>query len=200
MMGAMLLAGIVQDSVPEDSLRFPIRVDWSVIPILFTALVYAIQRIRRPRRYAFVLAGALVCALGGVLRADIELSQRALDAFRGVILGAIVTGLLMNIDDDTSALLEGGAQPWRELFVAILLVTFGSMPSSIYGGVFLAWPTILLGLVLLVRCLRYDAPLVVPHKDAGALARVFLALLFVLLGLGFLVVCPMISFGMQRQR
>lgn len=197
--GVLLLAG-VGDGPDSDGVKPPIRVGLSVIPVLIVAMAYAIQRIWRPRRFAFVIAGALACALGAAFRAGLEPLHRLLDALRGFVVGAIVTGLLMSIDDEATDLLEGEVKPWREMFFGLLLVTFGAMPMAIYGGFVWAIPTIVLGIVVLVRCLRYDAPTVVPHKDAGALARVFLALLFVLLGLGFLVVCPMISLGMLRHR
>lgn len=197
--GVLLLAGI-GDGPDSDSVKPPIRVGISVIPVLLVAIAYAIQRIWRPRRFAFVIAGALACALGAVFRAGLEPLQRLLDALRGFAVGAIVTGFLMTIDDEATVLLEGEVKPWREMFFGLLLVTFGAMPMAIYGGFVWAIATILLGIVVLVRCLRYDAPLVVPRKSIAALTRVFLSLLFLLLGIGFLVVCPMISLGMLRHR
>jgi len=198
--GVMFLSGSIQDPEAESSKRLPIHVGISVVPILLVSWAYAIQRVVRPCRFAFMLAGALVCALGGALCAGIEPLQRLLDALRGFVAGGIVMGFLMAVDTDTTALLEGGAQPGHEVFVAIMLVTLGALPSGIFGGFVLALPTIVTGAVLLVRCIRYDAPIVVPRKSAGAAFRVFLAMLFVLLALGFLVVCPLLSLGMMRLR
>jgi len=195
--GVLLLAG-VGDGPDSDAVKPPIHVGLSVLPILVVAIAYAIQRIWRPRRFAFVIAGALACALGAAFRAGLEPLQRLLDALRGFVVGAIVTGFLMSIDDEATDLLEGEVKPWREMFFGLLLVTFGAMPMAIYGGFVWAIPTILLGIFVLVRCLRYDAPLVVPRKSGAALTRVFLTMLFLLLGIGFLAVSPMISLGLRR--
>lgn len=197
-LGVLLLSGAVDDPESEASKHLPIRVGVSVIPIVIVAVVYAVQRVWYPRRFAFVVAGAFACALGGAFRANLELLQRLLDALRGFAVGAIVTGFLMTVDDEATELLEGAAKPWREMFFGLLLVTFGAMPVAIYGGFVWAIVTVLLGLFVLVRCIRYDAVVVVPARDVGALARVFLAMVFILLGLGFLVVGPMISLGLKR--
>lgn len=199
-LGSIALDGSVQDPESDGPSRLPLRLGFRIIPIVVVALAYAVQRLVKPRRFAFLFAGAIVSALAMAIREGLEPLQRLLDALRGFAVGAILTGLMMSIDDETMSLEENPIQPWRELFLAILLVTFGAMPSAIWGGFVLALPTILVGLVVLVRCLRYDAPIVVPRRSAGAAFRVFLALLFVLLALGFLVVCPMISLGMMRPR
>jgi len=198
--GVMLLDGAIQEPDSDGPKHMPVRVGISVIPILVVVTAYAVQRFIRPRRFSFMLAGAVVCALGGALRAGIEPLERLLDALRGFVLGALLMGFFMSVDDEGTTLLESGAKPWREFFMGTLLVTLGSMPSAIYGGFVLAIPTILVGLVILARCIHYDAALVVPRKSIGAAARVFLAMLFGLLGLGFLVVCPMMSLGMMRVR
>lgn len=196
--GALMVSGIVQDGKEELGETLPIRVGWGIVPILIIAAVYAAQRIVRQRRFAFVIAGALVCGVGAALHPGIEITQRLLDGLRGIVVGAILTGFMMNLDDEGTLLLERDIKPWRELFFATLLVMFGAFPSAIFGGFVLALPSIVMGMALLVRCIRYDAPVVVPRKNAGAAFRVFLAMLFVLLGLGFVVVCPMISLGMMR--
>lgn len=195
--GALLLSGVVQDVDSEASQQLPLHVGARVIPILIVAMVYAIQRMWCPRRFAFVLAGAFACALGAAFRAGLEPLQRLLDTLRGFAVGAILTGFLMNIDNESTGLLEGPAKPWRELFFGLLLVTFGAMPMAIYGGFVWSTLTIFGGLAVLIRCIRYDAPTVVPQRNAGALGRMFLAMLFVLLALGFLVVGPMISMGLK---
>jgi hypothetical protein len=196
--GVMLLDGAIQNPDAEGPTRLPIPVGISVIPILIVALAYAVQRFIRPRRFAFMVAGAIVCALGAALRAGIEPLARLLDALRGCVVGALVMGFFMSVDENSAELLEGGARPGHELVMGILLVTFGAMPSAIFGGFILAIPTILLGLVILIRCIHYDAPLVVPRKSLGLAVRIFVAMLFGLLALGFLVVCPMMSLGMMR--
>ena len=196
--GAMFLSGSIQDT-DTDGPRIPIRVGLSVIPILVVAFLYAVQRIVKPRRFAFMIAGALVCALGAALCAGLEPIQRLIDALRGFAVGAIAMGFLMSIDDEGTSLLEGEANPWRELFMGTLLVTFGAMPSAIYGGFVLALPVIFIGIGFLVRCIRYDARVVVPRRSFAAACRVFLAILFVLLALGFLVVLPMVSLGMKTR-
>ncbi len=198
--GAMLLDGAIQNPDSEEPTQLPIRVGVSMVPILVVTLVYAVQRVIRPRRFAFMIAGAVVCALGGALRAGLEPSERLLDALRGFVVGALVMGFFMNVDGNSAELLEGGARPGPELVMGFLLVTLGALPSAIFGGFLLAIPTILLGVVILVRCIRYDGLLVVPRKSLGAAMRVFLAMLCGLLALGFLIVCPMISLGMMRVR
>lgn len=198
--GAMFLDGAIQNADSEEPSRLPMRVGISVVPILVVTLVYAVQRVLRPRRFAFMIAGALVCALGAALRAGLEPSERLLDALRGSAVGAVAMGFLMSVDENSTELLEGGARPGPELVMGILLVTFGAMPSAIFGGFILAIPTILLGLVILIRCVRFDAPLVVPRKSLGLALRIFIAMLFGLLALGFLVVGPMMSLGMMRLR
>jgi hypothetical protein len=194
----MFLDGVIQGADADGPSRIPMRVGFAIVPILLVALAYAAQRMVRPRRFAFLISGALVCAIGAAFRTGLEPLQRLLDALRGLVIGALLMGFFMTIDDEGTGLLEGGAKPWRELFMAILLITFGSMPSAIFGGFVLALPNIVLGIVLLVRCIRHDAPVVVPQKSMGAAARVFLAMLFGLLALGFLIVCPMISLGIMR--
>ena len=198
--GAMFLDGAIQNAEAEGPSRLPIRVGISVVPILVVTLGYAVQRVLRPHRFAFMIAGALVCALGAALRAGLEPSARLLDALRGFAVGGLVMGFFMSIDENSTELLEGGARPGPELVMGILLVTFGAMPSAIFGGFILAIPTILLGLVILIRCVRFDAPLVVPRKSLGLALRIFIAMLFGLLALGFLVVGPMMSLGMMRLR
>ncbi len=195
--GAMFLSGSIQESSDEGPSNLPVRVGLGIIPILGVSALYAAQRIFRPRRFAFMIAGALVCALGGALRTGLEFSQRLLDALRGFAVGAIAMGFLMSVDDEGTNLLDSGAKPWRELFMGTLLVTLGALPSGIYGGFVLVLPVIFLGIGFLVRCIRYDAPIVVPRKSAGAALRIFLAILFLLLACGFLVVCPMLSLGMM---
>lgn len=194
--GAMFLSGSIQDANDDEPPRLPIRVGLSVLPILMVSLAYAVQRVVAPRRFAFMIAGALVCALGGALRAGLELSQRLLDALRGFAVGAIVMGVVMSIDDEGTSLLESKASPWHEMFMGILLVTFGAMPAGIWGGFVLALPTVFVGIGFLVRCIRYDARIVAPRRSFGAAFRVFLAILFILLAIGFLVVLPMLSLGM----
>ena len=196
--GAMFLSGTIQNADEDEPSKLPIRVGLGIIPIMLVALAHAVQRVFRPRKFAFMIAGALVCALGSALRPDLEPLQRFLDALRGFVVGGIVMGFLMSVDDESDELLDGGAKPWRELFMGTLLVTFGAFPSGIYGGFVLALPAILLGIGFLARCIRYDAPIVVPRKNAGAAFRIFIALLFLLLACGFLVVCPMISLGLTR--
>lgn len=197
-LGAMMLTGIVQDTTGELDGKLPLRVGFGIVPILLIALAYAAQRIARPRRFAYIIAGALVCGLGAALHPGIDIGARLLDGLRGLVVGAILTGIMMTLDDEGTMLQEAGIKPWREMFFAMLLITFGAFPSAIFGGFVLALPSILLGIVFLVRCIRYDAPVVVPRRNAGAALRIALAMLFVLLGLGFLVVCPMISLGMMR--
>lgn len=197
--GAMFLSGAIQETNDDEPPRIPIRVGLSIIPILMVSFAYAVQRVVAPRRFAFMIAGALVCALGGALRAGLEFSQRFLDALRGFAVGAIVMGFLMSVDDEGTALLESEASPWREMFMGILLVTFGAMPSGIFGGFVLALPAIFVGIGFLVRCIRYDARVVVPRRNFGAAFRIFLSVLFVMLALGFLVVLPMMSLGMMQR-
>lgn len=199
-LGAMMLTGIVQDTTGEVDEKLPLRVGFGIVPILVIAGVYAAQRIARPRRFAYIIAGALVCGVGAALHPASDIGSRFLDGLRGLVLGAIATGVMMTLDDEGTLLLEGGIKPWRELFFAMLLITFGAFPSAIFGGFVLALPGILLGIVFLVRCIRYDAPVVVPRRNAGAALRIFLAMLFVLLGLGFLVVCPMLSLALLPHR
>ena len=198
--GVMFLDGAIQNPDTEGPSRLPIPVGFSVVPILVVTLIYAVQRVIRPRRFAFMIAGALVCALGAALRAGLEPSERLLDALRGSAVGAVAMGFLMSVDENSAVLLEGGARPGPELGMGILLVTFGAMPSAIRGGFILAIPTILLGLVILIRCVLYDAPLVVPRRSLGLALRIFITMLFGLLALGFIIVCPMISLGMMRMR
>jgi len=197
-LGAMMLSGVVQDAHGELDGRLPLHVGVGIVPILLIAVVYAAQRITRRRRFAFVIAGALVCGVGAALHPAIDIGSRLLDGLRGLVAGAILTGIMMTLDDEGTMLQEGGIKPWRELFFAMLLITFGTFPAMIWGGFVLAVPSILMGIGFLFRCIRYDAPVVVPRRNAGAAFRIFLAMLFVLLGLGFLVVCPMISLGMER--
>jgi len=183
----------------SDGPDLPIWPGVRVLPILIVAGAYAVQRFVRPRKAAFVVAGALVGALGASLRAGIEPLERLRDGGAGLVAGAIMTGLMMSVDDEAATLLEGGAQPWRELFMAALLVTIGAMPAVILGGFVLAVPTIVAGIVILLRCIRYDAPVVVPQRSVGAVARVFIAMLLGLLAMGFLVVTPLLSLGMLRK-
>lgn len=194
--GVMLLDGAIQDADSEGPKHFPIRVGVSAIPILIVVVAYGVQRFLAPRRFSFMLAGAVVCALGGALRAGIEPLQRFWDALRGFAVGGFLMGFLMTVDDDSTTLLEGGAQPWRELLMAGFLVTFGVMPSAIFGGFVLALPTIIVGIIILVRCIRYDARIVAPRRSIGAATRVFIAMLLGLLAVGFLIVCPRLSLGM----
>lgn len=198
--GAIFLDGTIQDSKAEGPRPLPLRLGFSILPIVIVALVYAVQRLVKPRRFAFMMAGAIVCALGSALRDGLEPLDRLLDGLRGLVVGAIVMGFVMSIDDEATTLLESGAKPWHEMFFGILLVTFGAMPSAIFGGFVWAVPTIVVGLAVMIRCIRHDAPVVVPRRSMGAAFRIFLSLLFVLLALGFLVVCPMISLGMMRPR
>lgn len=195
--GAMFLSGVVEDRDADLDDYLPMRVGIGIVPILIVAAGYAIQRVVYQRRFAFVIAGALVCGLGAALRAGIEPLQRLADGLRGIVVGAIVMGIAMNIDAEGTNLLEGEANPFREVFFGFLLIAFGSFPSAIWGGFVLAWPSILMGMGILVRCIRYDAPTVAPKKDVRAALRIFASMLFLLLGAGFLIVCPMISLGIK---
>lgn len=197
-MGAMLLEGSIQNPDADGPPSLPIRPGWGLVPIAAVAFAHGWQRFVRPRRFAFAIAGAIVGALGGALRPDIGIGERFRDALVGALVGAIMMGVMMSVDDESAALMEGGAQPWRELLFGALLSMIGALPAGIWGGFVLAMPSIGVGLVILGRCAWYDARVAVPKRSAAALLRVFLALFLALLGLGLLVVSPGMSLGLLR--
>lgn len=194
-LGAMFLAGLVQAGGDEP--RWPLRLGVRAVPVLVVVGVYAFQRMIGPkRRWSFVVASALVCGLGAALAASLAPAQRALDALRGLVAGAIVGGLVMPLDGEADALLRGPSRPWNELFFAAMVILFGTMPSVVSGGFVLTMPTVAAGLAVLAHGLRLDGSQALRGSERlGASLRLAFALPLLLAALGFLVVSPLLSSG-----
>lgn len=193
-LGVLFLDGTIQDDTEGPS-RLPLRPGLLALPVLLVAGAYAVQRVARPVPHAFPLACALACALGAALRPGLGPLDRAIDGLVGLLTGAFFASVVVRLDGVADELLRGEAKPWNELVFGMLLVTFGAMPSALAGGFVLALPTLSLGLLLLGRCILLDTRAALRQRSPGGAARALLALPLWLLGLGFLVVCPMISLG-----
>jgi hypothetical protein len=192
--GAMFVSGMV--AAPEgEAPRLPMRLGLSAVPSLVVVAGYAAKRLTRPRGWAFAAACALVCSFGAALRPGLPPLGRLGDGVLGLLVGVIMGGLVMPLDDEADALIKSGSRPWRELFYGSLLAVFGVLPSVIVGGFVLALPTMGVGLWVLGRGLRYDLrQLVRGGGRGGAAARLLLGLALGLLGLGMAVVSPLFSF------
>jgi hypothetical protein len=191
--GAMFFSGSIAHS--EEPPPLPIRLGPGAAPYLLVVGAYAIQRLTRPRGWAFTAAFALACSLGAALRPGLPLLRRPGEAALALLVGAIAGGLVMPINDEGDSLIGAGVKPWRELYFASLLVFFGTLPAAITGGFVLALPTIALGLWILARGAWHDLrQLARGGPRAGALVRLLLGLGIGLLGLGLAAVTPLFSF------
>lgn len=192
----MFLSGQVQRGDEREGLDLPIRLGVSAVPALVVIGAYAVLRLTRPLRGSFVVAGALVCGLSAALRAGIAPLERLRDGLIGLIVGALVAGLVLPLDGEARELRGSTAQPWRELLFASFLLLFGSMPAGVAGGFLVATPTIALGLWTLGRGGLHDLrQLWRGDRRTDAVARLAVALPIALLGLGLLVVTPLLSLG-----
>lgn len=198
--GALFLSGSIQhdDQGPDPLRDGPLRLGARGLPVVLVLAGYALRRVLRPGRFNFVVAGALVGALGASVAPGLLWWQRLLDAGRGLVLGLLLTGVLMNLDSVGNELLESSTAPWRELIFGLLLITLGSLPSAIFGGALLAVPAIAMGLWVLGRGGWFDGVWVVRGSSGcgWAALRWVLGVLLFLVGLGLAVVSPLISLGL----
>lgn len=194
----LALVGVVAGGVfHEDEPHPPFRLSLADLPGLLVIAAYAGSvRVRR-HPLAFVAATALVIALGAVAHPDPAMG-RLLSALLGLPVGAVLASFCMPVHRLTATMADGAPHPWREVHVGATLAVLGSLACTVRGGALLGAPAIGVGIVVLLRALRFDVPAIVRPGDRGpAFVRTIVGALALAMATGLLVVASLISFGLM---
>lgn len=194
----LALVGVVAGGVfHEGDPQPPIPLSLADLPGLLVIAAYAGSvRVRR-HPLAFVAATALVIALGAFAHPDPDKGS-ALSALLGIPVGAVLAFFCMPVHQLTAAMSDGAPHPWREVQVGATLAVLGSLACAVRGGALLGAPAIGVGILVLLRALRFDLPAIVrPGERGSAFLRTIVGTLALAMATGLIVVASLISFGLM---
>lgn len=188
----VVAGGVFQQRDPEP----PIPLSLADLPALLVVAIHAGSARVRRHRLGFVAATALAIAVGAFAHPDPEKGP-LLSALLGIPVGAVLAFFCMPVHQLTADMSDGRVHPWREVQTGATLAVLGALACAVRGGALLGAPAIGVGIVVLVRALRFDLPAIVrPGGRGSAFARTIIGTLSLAMATGLIIVASLISFGL----
>jgi hypothetical protein len=188
----VVAGGVFQKRDPKP----PIPLSLADLPALLVVAIYAGSTRVRRHRLAFVAATALVIAVGAFAHPDPEKGP-LLSALLGIPVGGVLAFFCIPVHQLTTDMSDEQVHPWREVQVGATLAVLGALACAVRGGALLGAPAIGVGIVVLVRALRFDLPAIVrPGGRGSAFARAIAGTLALAMATGLIVVASLISVGL----